>query len=141
MYSLTAKCERDIPETQEINFNTRPNFMQLYLPEIMKHIPDPVPLYVAMYRNPLDRPLIAPGIPSSMFRRPLYMKKKFSDVLLIATGVSSEGTQCDQVFEVPTDIDVEFEVVKQSAKDREKMVESSRKLREKIKDKDVRHHR
>ena len=139
MYSLTAKCYRDLPETQEVHFRTTPNCLQLYLPEIFKHLPDSCPLHVAMYRNPLARPLIAPGIPASMFRRVLYLKKKFTDILLIATGCS-DGSQ-DEPFEIPTDIDVEFEVVKLSKEEKEKLVEDSRKLKEKLKDKEIRHHR
>lgn len=116
--------------------------MQLYLPDIMKHIPDPCPLHVAMYRDPLGRPLIAPGIPSSMFRRPMYLKKRFTDILLIATGCSGGDDAEDNLpFEIPTDIDVEFEVIKLSKEEREKLNEESKQLVEKLKDKDIRHHR
>ena len=144
VYSLTAKCHRDLPETQEINFRTTPSALQLYLPDIFKHFTEPCPLHVAMYRNPLDRPLVAPGIPGSMFRRILYLKKHFTDILLIATGCSGGedafGSQ-DEPFEIPTDIDVEFEVIKMSKVQKEKLAEESRALKEKLKDKEVRHHR
>lgn len=142
VYSITAKCHRDLLETQEINFKTTPSFMQQYLPDILKHISDPCPLHVAMYRNPLGRPLVAPGIPSSMFRRPMYLKKRYTDILLIATGCSGDGSGEDsQPFEIPTDIDVDFEVIKLSPEEKEKLKEESQVLKEKLKDKDVRHHR
>lgn len=142
VYSITAKCHRDLPETQEVKFKTIPSFMQLYLPDILKHVPNPCPLHVAMYRNPLGRPLIAPGIPSSMFRRPLYLKKRFTDILLVATG-RSEGLEKEESvpFEIPTDIDVEYEVVKLSHEDKEKLIRESKELKEKLKDKDIKHHR
>ena len=122
---------------------TNPSFMQVYLPDIMKHVPNPHSLHISMYRNPLTRPLVAPGIPSSMFRRPLYLKKNFTDVLVIATGSSegAEDSENQQPFEVPTDIDVEFQVIKHSADEKEQMIEQTRKLKEKLKEKDIRHHR
>ena len=142
VYSITAKCYRDLPETQEINFKTTPSFMQQYLPDILKYIQNPCPLHVAMYRNPLGRPLVAPGIPSTMFRRPLYLKKRYTDILLIATGCSGDGgTEDSQPFEIPTDIDVDFEVIKLSPEEKEELKEESHALLEKLKDKDVRHHR
>ena len=117
--------------------------MQVYLPDILKHMPNPQSLHIAMYRNPLARPLVAPGIPSSMFRRPLFLKKTFTDVLVIATGSSdgSEETDNQKPFEIPTDIDVEFHVIKHTAEEKEKLIIDSRKLKEKLKEKDIRHHR
>lgn len=143
MYSLTAKCTKDLVETMEINLFTKPSLLQTYLPDILKHIPDPIPLHVAMYRNPLARPLIAPGIPTTMFRRSMYLKKRFTDILLIATGCSGEeGSDEDsQPFEIPIDIDVDFEVIKLSEEEREEMSTESKKIREKLQDKDIRHHR
>jgi hypothetical protein len=138
---LTAKCHRDLPETTEIKFHTTPSLLQLYLSELLEHIPDLCPLHVAMYRNPLGRPLVAPGIPSTMFRRPMYLKKCYTDILFIATGCSEENGK-DEVFEIPTDIDVEFEVIKCSLEEKEKLREESKKLKEKLnKIKNIRHHR
>lgn len=144
VYSLTAKCQRDLPETQEVDFHTTPSLMQLFLPDILKHVPDPCPMHVAMYRNPLGRPLVAPGIPSSMFRRPMYLKKRYTDILLIATGCSEgeRGEGSAEVFEIPTDIDVEFQVIKCSPEEKERLREESKKLKEKLGNaKNVRHHR
>ena len=143
MYSLTAKCRRDLLETQEIGLNTCPKLIQTYLSDIMQHVPNPSSLHVAMFRNPLTRPLVAPGIPASMFQRPLFLKKRFNDILVIATG-SSEGAAGDDTsrpFEIPTDIDVEFEVIKHTQEEKDKLLEESRKLREELKDKHIRHHR
>lgn len=123
--------------------------MQTYLPDLLKHIPDPVPLHVAMFRNPLSRPLVAPGIPTTMFGRCMYLRKRFTDILLIATGCSSEGGSGEgessedvgQPFEIPMDIDVDFEVIKLSEEEKAKLNDKSKKLRERLNDKDVRHHR
>ena len=109
----------------------------------MQHVPNPISLHVAMFRNPLTRPLVAPGIPASMFQRPLFLKERFNDILVIATS-SSEGAARDdnaQPFEIPTDIDVEFEVVKHTQEEKVKLLEESTKLREELKNKHIRHHR
>lgn len=115
--------------------------MQLYLPDILKHVANPCPLHVAMYRNPLARPLIAPGIPNSMFRRPMYLKNRYTDILLIASGCTT-GDGAEQAFEIPTDIDVEFEVIKCSQDEKEKLKEESKRLKEKLGGaKNIRYHR
>lgn len=63
----------------------------------------------------------------------------------MATGCSSSeeasGTDENQLFEIPTDIDVEFDVIKMSVEEREKLVEESRQLKESIKEKNIKHHR
>ena len=92
-----------------------------------------------MFRNPLTRPLVAPDILASMFQRPLFLKQRFNDILVIATG-SSEGAARDdysQPFEIPTDIDVEFEVVKHTQEEKVKLLEESTKLREVPKNKHI----
>ncbi len=127
-----------------MKFKTCPSLLQLYLPDILKHVPNPYPYSIALYRNPLERPLIAPGIPSGMFRRMLYFKKRYMDILLIATGRSdgkSEDSCDNQPYEIPTDIDVDFEVIKLSETEREKLIMESRKLREGLLEKDIRPHR
>ena len=106
-----------------------------------------------MFRNSLDRPLVAAGIPSNMFGRCMYLKKRFTDILLIATGCSGEGEEgggkgnggsSDEMsnpFEIPMNIDVDFEVIKLSEEEQTKMKEDSDKLREKLRDRDIRSHR
>ena len=71
------------------------------------------------------------------------MKKSFTDVLVIATGSSPGSEQeANQVpFEIPTDIDVEFNVIKHPPEEKEVMIEQSRKMRTKLTEKDIRHHR
>ena len=123
--------------------STHPHSIQVYLPDIIKHIPNPCSLHVAMFRDPLTRPLVAPGIPASMFQRTLYLKKSFTDILVIATGSSqgAEDEQNCQPFEIPTDIDVEFEVIKHAPEEKDKLVEQSRKLKLQLNESDIRHHR
>jgi len=71
------------------------------------------------------------------------MKKSFTDVLVIATGASpgSEHEENQVPFEIPTDIDVEFNVVRHTPEEKELMIEQSRKMRAKLTEKDIRHHR
>lgn len=79
-----------------------------------------------------------------MFRRPLYLKKRFTDILLVATGnINSETGEQDHTypFEIPTDIDVEFEVIKHSQEEKDKIIANSKKLKEKLTDRDIRHYR
>ena len=64
------------------------------------------------------------------------------DILLIATGCSETEGEAE-AFEIPTDIDVEFEVIKCSPEERERLGEESRKLQEKLTkaNKNIRYHR
>lgn len=83
----------------------------------------------------------------------MYLKKRYTDILLIATGclgaggegaeagAAGSGESYSQPFEIPTDIDVEFEVIKLTQEEKEKLSEKSTLLKDKLKDKDVRHHR
>lgn len=92
VFSISALKERILDENVYGHFSTRPSFMQLYLPEILKYVSSPVPSQVSMFRNPLRNE--APGVPSSMFRKILYMRKQLTSVVLIATSILDEVCLC-----------------------------------------------
>ena len=85
VYSITALKERTLDENVYGHFSTRPSFMQLYLPEILKYVSKPIPSQVSMFRNPLKN--VAPGVPSSLFRKIINMKRQFTSAVLVATNM------------------------------------------------------
>ena len=88
VFSTTTLRERILDENVYGHFSTRPSFMQLYLPEILKYVSNPFPCQVSMFRNPLKNE--APGVPSSMFRKIIHMKNQFTSDVLIATNILDE---------------------------------------------------
>lgn len=92
VFSISALKERILDENVYGHFSTRPSFMQLYLPEILKYVSNPIPSQVSMFRNPLKN--VAPGVPSSLFRKIIHMKKQFTSVVLIATSMLDQVCIC-----------------------------------------------
>lgn len=85
VFSISALRERLLDENVYGHFSTRPSFMQLYLPEILRHVSSPIPCEVSMFRNPLRNE--APGVPSSLFRKIIHLRRQFMSTTLIATSM------------------------------------------------------
>ena len=100
VYSITALKERILDENVYGHFSTRPSFMQLYLPEILKYVSMPIPSQVSMFRNPLKN--VAPGVPSSLFRKIIHMKRQFTSAVLIATNMLDQVQACTCIQLAPT---------------------------------------
>ena len=98
VYSITALRERILDENVYGQFSTRPSFLQMYLPEILKYISKPIPSQVSMFRNPLKN--VAPGVPSSLFRKIIYMKRQFTSTVLVATNILDQVCTCLIISEV-----------------------------------------
>ena len=92
VFSITALRERILDERVYGHFSTRPSFMQLYLSEILKYVSNPIPSEVSMFRNPLRNE--APGVPSSLFRKIVRLRKRFTSVMLIATSMLDQVCIC-----------------------------------------------
>ena len=85
VFSISSLKERLLDESVYGHFSTRPSFMQMYLPDLLKYIPNPIPSQVAMFRNPMKN--VAPGVPSSMFRTVMNMTRKQTSMILLATNI------------------------------------------------------
>ena len=102
VYSITALKERILDENVYGHFSTRPSFMQLYLPEILKYVSKPIPSQVSMFRNPLKN--VAPGVPSSLFRKIIHMKRQFTSAVFIATNMLDQVCVLVDIFILDIDL-------------------------------------
>ena len=136
VYSHSNRCEKYLEEECEGHFTTRPTFTRLHLKDIFKYFANPLPMDIVLTGDPTTSAVL----PSYLFSRILHVSHRYTDVLMIATGIL-ESTQEVEPFEIPIDLDIELAVVELPEAENKKMIDETKYLLEKINETKVRHYR
>ena len=81
-------------------------------------------------------------VPSYLFSRILHVSHKYTDVLVVCTGVLEGKNVAEaEVFEIPTNLDIELAIVELSESENKELIAETAYLLDKIKEKNVRHYR
>ena len=134
VYSHSHCCEKYLEEECEGHFTTRPTFTRLHLKDVFKYFPNPLPMDIVLTGDPTST------LPSYLFSRILRVSHRYTDVLMITTGVLESGQEMEP-FELPIDLDIELAVVELPEAEDKKMIAESEYLLEKLKETKVRHYR
>ena len=138
VYSIRDHCEKYLDENCEGHFSTRPTRIQLYLMDIFRYFSNPLPMHVVLSLDPT----LTVTVPSYLFSRILHVSHKYTDVLVVCTGVFEGKDVAEaEVFEIPTNLDIELAVVELSESKNKELIAETAYLLDKIKDKNVRHYR
>ena len=138
VYSIRNHCEKYLDENCEGHFTTRPVRIQLHLTDIFWYIPNPLPMHVILSLDPTS----TATVPSYLFSRILHVSHKYTDVLIVCTGVfEGKNVEDAELFEIPTNLDIELAVVELSESENKKLIAETAYLLDKIKNKNVRHYR
>ena len=138
VYSIRDRCEKYLDEDCEGHFSTRPTCIQLHLMDIFRYFSNPLPMHVVLSLDPTS----TATVPSYLFSRILHVSHKYTDVLVVCTGVFEGKDVAEaELFEIPTNLDIELAVVELSESENKKLIAETAYLLDKIKDKNVRHYR
>ena len=138
VYSIRDHFEKYLDENCCGHFSTRPTRIQLYLTDIFRYFSNPLPMHVVLSLDPTS----TVTVPSYLFSRILHVSHKYTDVLVVCTGVLEGKDVAEaEVFEIPTNLDIELAIVELSESENKELIAETAYLLDKIKEKNVRHYR
>ena len=103
--SLTAGKEKTLLENCIGHFSTKPREVCLYLPEIVKHLPDIFPCKAVMFNN--DSGAVYAKLSTSVVR----LLHSSIETSLVATSALEEDTENARLLDIPIDLDILVRVV------------------------------
>ncbi len=128
VYSFIEHAEKCIDESTAGHFATKPYHVRLFLTDILKYIPSPIP--AALVSFPSQQTTTGSKLPSN---RVFQMTLRFTDVLLIVTNTSGDlNVEETEPFEVPTDLDVEIVIIDVPEKTRLQLQVDTEYLKEQL---------
>ena len=130
--SLLTKADKFLHEACQGNFTTRPEYTKLSLFNIIKYMPDGLPLSVKIFPgDSLD--LGDQHYPTHLFEKVVQLCYTFTDVLLVASSVP-EDSVCDgrEPFEIPEEVELELKVLKLKESDYEQLRDKSTQIMRRI---------
>ena len=137
VFSLLTKSDKILPEDCAGHFSTKPSLVQLHLPEIIQHIPNPFPSLAVMYSTSGSTlQLHNPGTQS----RVITMCESSCETSLVASPAVQEGQEGENhnqiLFDIPLNDDIsdmEVEVIQtQDEEDSEHLYDDTLNIFEKF---------
>jgi hypothetical protein len=130
--SLTTNTAKFLHEKCDGNFTTKPEAIKLSLFSIIKHIPNALPLPAMIFPGPtLD--LGDEHYPTHLFQKVTMLCRTFTDVLLVASSVSSDSV-CDdrEPFEIPQEVELELKIMELKESDYQRLRDKSQQIMRRI---------
>ncbi len=113
VFSLTTGKDKILSSNCAGNFSTKPRDVCLYLPEILKHMPDCFPCKAVLFSSPADSVSRKVGThqrtgSNSKLGVPTMIKMLHSSVetSLVATSVHDQDPENARLLDIPIDLDI-----------------------------------
>ena len=139
VYSFKTGSFKYLHESCIGRFTTKPERVKLLLENIIKHIPDALPMHVQIFpeTTPADR-----NYQSHLFDKVIKMCRIATDVLLVSSSVK-ETTICDgrEPFEIPQEIDLDLKVMLLPEADYQKLCKKSWQIQKAVQGEYIKHYR
>ena len=124
VYSLTAGREKSLSESCIGNFSTKPKDICLFLPEILKNMPDIFPCRAVLFNNPHSE--AASSMPSSNKVMSLVtMMHSSIETSLVATSALEEGAENARMLDLPIELDILVRVIPTTERQTQQLYEDT----------------
>ena len=110
--SVTDQKEKFLERECMGHFTTDPYCTQLRLPELVRFVPDPLPVVARMFPDAESERVF----PEHVLSEPVLLVNQYIETFLIATPVGVEDAMQKAVVELPTSLDVEVRVIPNKSK-------------------------
>lgn len=129
VYSVTASKIKHLFESCEGHFSTHPNDVCLFLPEILKHVPNPFPMVCYLFLNSIT----SQEIPYHLTSSAATLVGETVDTSLIASSSIETDSGRPLLIEIPIDLDIQVQVMQpKDATDTESLSEQTYDLFENL---------
>lgn len=108
LYSITTGKEKTLNDNCIGHFSTKPREVSMYLPEIVKHIPDVFPCKAVLFNVAGSAPLC---LPSKLSIAAVTLMHSSINTSLVATSVLEQDLENAKLLDIPIDLDILVRVV------------------------------
>ena len=106
VYSVTKSMMKYLFESCEAHFSTKPYDVQLFLPEILEHFPQPFPTMCYLFVNSDT----SQELPHHLTSSAVTLAGESTDLSLIASSNFEVGPGRPLLVEIPIDLDIEVQL-------------------------------
>ena len=107
VYSVTTGREKTLNENCIGHFSTKPRDVSMYLPEIVKHLPDAFPCKAVLFNTAES----ANVVPSKLSLSVVTLLHSSINTSLVATSVLERDLENARLLDIPIDLDIQVRVV------------------------------
>ena len=107
VYSVTTGREKTLNENCIGHFSTKPRDVSMYLPEIVKHLPDAFPCKAVLFNTAES----ASAVPSKLSLSVVTLLHSSINTSLVATSVLERDLENARLLDIPIDLDIQVRVV------------------------------
>ena len=103
-FSVTLSKKKKLAQACDVKFTTKPKYTQLYVTELLKHIPDLLPCKVKLF---LDSENLSVSLPEHLTRESVVLRSRGTDTSIVVSLVSVDTKQQQREFiDLPTTVGV-----------------------------------